>query len=463
MANDYMDSWELNGDIVLLQDFGKGENGGVGVLDENGKIPLANVPAIYTSNLITSKKDSRKMTLEEWTNRAVPFLNNYGTIWNDDTSEYIVNEYYADLDIKFAFNSNNQRVISVKGSPYQPVSFREISYCVGNVLGIFAYGSTVDFTNYYVYIDDLTTVHQHNYTYITSAFSIQPRGFFVLNNTLFLLGYKNMGNNVYYVSLMTSEDGINFVEQYEHEYTYSGGSAYYHEAYTAAYNNGIYVFRSSYFTITLKDNTFYYNEETEPNVYSRVYFFKGVFTDLHQWSTDGITWTAVSYPDGEPSFSAESLGVLFNRIVFDDNSNDAKFWYTEDGKVIHSYAFELYIGTHISTNALRRMNFMSTYSAERLYTTTGYNDNGVLFCYGSTGSGGDNRHIIYATKDAEHFTELFVISEDYGDYTVSLIYDKGKAYISDVSTNGIILHKQSPDPDLWLPYSTHKDYIKGGN
>lgn len=442
MANDYMDSWELNGDTVLLQDFGKGKNGGVGVLDENGKIPLANAPAIYTSNLITSKKDPRKMTLEEWTNRAVPFLNTYGTIWNDDTSEYIVTNYYADLDIKFAHKVTNssQSLISIKGSPYQPVSFGEIFYCVGNVLGRL---------DTYCYMDDLT-LRSHNYTFITPpSQGYQELATFVLNNTLFLLlCKKNMANSTYVLSLMTSTDGINFVEQYEHASTYLGGGAY-----TAAYNNGIYVFASQFFTLTIKDNTFYYNEENERSSNDHIYFFKGVFTDLRQWSTDGITWTSVSYPDGEPSGSTGMIGVLFNKIVFEDNHLNSSFWYTEDGKVIHAYAFDLYIGEHIHANKLRSMHF----------TTNDYTDNGMLLCVGAIDSNNDYRKVIYVTKDAEHFTELFTINVQHG--SSYFVYDKGKAYIYvyDSDTYEVVLHKQSPDPDLWLPYSTHKNYIKGGN
>lgn len=438
MAIDYMDSWELNGDTVLIRDFGKGKNGGVGVLDENGKIPSSAVPIIYTSDLITSKKDKRNMTLKEWTDRAVPFFNNYGTVWNNDDSEYVVTNYYAELDIKFAIDSNNQRFISIKGSPYQLFTLNEISYCVGNVLGA---------RSNYFYMDDVT-LRNHNYTYITAPSSMYELGVFVFNNTLFLVGRKDMGNSVYYISLMTSTDGINFTEQYEHELTYPGSMTYSHNLH-AAYNNGTYVFRDTYFTLTLKNNTFYYNDEIEPNLYPYIYFFKGVFTDLHQWSEDGLTWEDVSYPDGEPTAPVLSIGVLFNKIVFEDNRNDYKFWYTEEGKVVHSYSFELYAGT----SRLYRMNFIPTFSS----------DNGVLFCYGSTGSSADNRHVIYVTKDAEHFTELFAISENYSYYTVYIAYDKGKAYLSDKSTNGIILHKQTPYPDLWLPYSTHGNYIKGGN
>lgn len=456
MANDYMDSWELNGDTVLLQDFGKGKNNGVGVLDENGKIPLVNVPAIYTSNLITSKEDERKMTLKEWTDRAVPFFKNYGTIWNDDDSEYFVTNYYAEPDIKFARKHTNvQSFISIKGGPYQSFRFSSVSYCVNNVLGF------VSDALYYCYMDDLT-LRQCNYTYITPPqypifYSFRVHGAFVLNNTLFSLCWKNIGNDVYYISLMTSTDGINFVEQYEHEYTYSGGHVVGSETYTAAYNNGTYVFRSSYFTLTLKDNTFYYNEESTPNKYARVYFFKGVFTDLHQWSIDGITWTNVSYPDREPSSDPGaiiySIGVLFNKIVFTYNGDYANFWYTEDGKTVHYYHYNLYIGEHIDTHQILYIGFPS------------YSDNGVLFCVGRTGdySGGyAHKRAIYATKDAEHFTELFITDSDSDNYSINIACDKGKVYISSIGST-TSLHKQSPDPDLWLPYSTFKNYIKGGN
>lgn len=66
MPAPFMDQWELNGTVILLQDEGRDKANGVPVLDENAKLPLKYITPAYGENLKVSPNDPYDMNLTEW-------------------------------------------------------------------------------------------------------------------------------------------------------------------------------------------------------------------------------------------------------------------------------------------------------------------------------------------------------------------------------------------------------------
>ena len=86
MANDYLDSYTINGTEVYLQDYGRDQPNGVPVLDSQGKLPMKHLTTLFASDVRVSPEDPNKDSLVDWAVKlSSPDLKNSGKSWTQGT------------------------------------------------------------------------------------------------------------------------------------------------------------------------------------------------------------------------------------------------------------------------------------------------------------------------------------------------------------------------------------------
>ena len=201
MAKDYMDSWELNGDTVLLQDFGKGKNGGVGILNSTGKLTSSDITVIYSDKLKTSKEDPNNTPLKDWIENVTPFIaTTYGHLFTPFFKEHATIRNYCPEERIIALSDDTGKYyIDSKNRGLRECSVyivSEFSYFVKKeeVIGSF-FGSRI----LWCYLTDLVE-HEGTITYISPTRSYNAHYFIAgINNVLYALHVSSADMTNYYV------------------------------------------------------------------------------------------------------------------------------------------------------------------------------------------------------------------------------------------------------------------------
>ena len=445
MAKDYMDSWELNGDTVLLQDFGKGKNGGVGVLNSTGKLTSSDITVIYSDKLKTSKEDLNNTPLKNWIENVTPFIaTTYGHTFTPFFKEHTEIRRYCpeerliglhDIDTgKWYIDSKNRgpRECSV----YIAAGF---SYFVKKeeIVGAFS-----DLGVKWCYLSDLIE-HEGTVTYISPTRNYNGYAFIAgINNVLYALHVSSADMTNYYVGILTSTDGINFTEVYEHSCTNIDARGL-----SSAYYNNIYVFNTKYFRITINNGEFYFSEhplDTSYTSWINVYVVNGVFTTGKYWSEDGIHWTATSGESFVSNITTKAYAMA-NKIMWLSNYSTSCV-YTEDGKTLVAYE-----RAPIEHEGI-------TYSLWGVPCV----DNGVVFIQCQDWR--NSKFALAKSTDGVHFT-IVKVFEGANERLDSIWAGKGVLLFNTYNSQTLERYtpQKTPDTNIWLPHNPYKNAIKGGN
>lgn len=444
MAKDYMDSWELNGNTVLLQDFGKGKNGGVGVLNSTGKLTSSDITVIYSDKLKTSKGDPNNTPLKYWIENVTPFIATaYGHTLVPFFKEHAEITSYCPEEriIVLEDIDTGKRYIDSKHRGLREFSnsFAGFSYFVKKeeIIGYIS-GPRIN----WCYLSDLIE-HKGAVTYVSPTRNYNAHYFIAgINDVLYVLHVSSADMTNYYVGILTSTDGINFTEVYEHSCTNVDGRGL-----SSAYYNNICVFNTKYFRITINNGEFYFSEHPSDSTYTdwaAVYVINGIFTTGRYWSEDGIHWTATSGASLASNITREAYAMA-NKIMWLSNYSTSCI-YTEDGKTLVAYerAPIEYEG--------------STYNLWGIPCV----DNGVAFIQCSDFR--NSKFALAKSTDGIHFTIIKVFEREY-EVLDGIWAGKGVLLFntSNSKTLESYMPQKTPDTNIWLPHNPYKNAIKGGN
>lgn len=441
MAKDYMDSWELNGDTVLLQDFGKGKNGGVGVLNSTGKLTSSDITVIYADKLKTSKEDPNNTPLKEWIENVTPFIATaYGHTLVPFFKEHASIKGYCPEERITVLKDidTGKSYIDSKNRGLREYSFDVFSYFVKKeeIIGSIS-GSGIR----WCYLSDLIE-HKGNITLISPTREYNSYDFIAgIKNVIYVM-HISRTNNVWYAGILTSIDGINFTEIYEH----SCLNLDVRELSSAYYNN-ICVFNTKYFRITINNGEFYFSEHPSDSTYTDwvdVYVINGIFTTGKYWSEDGIHWTATSGASLASNITRKAY-AMSNKIMWLSNYSTSCV-YTEDGKTLVAYerAPIEYEG--------------STYNLWGIPCV----DNGVAFI--QCNNFRNSKFALAKSTDGIHFTIIKVFEREYEELD-DIYAGKGVLLFNTYNSQTLesYMAQKTPDTNIWLPHNPYKNYIKGGN